>query len=178
MPRKMRSPKRRTAHAADISRALFVWLLYHDWTTSSRLCREDDESLMQLYLAGGNREAPLWRDVEEDAVAEWASRFPGTRPRLWWYHSAPSLREFTGGRYEVIRGAGRCHVTGVAYIDGWHDDPPSVESTAAYLDRLGLWLPGERERVAPEAFAPELFSCDVTVSHGHPPEADEENDDA
>jgi hypothetical protein len=34
-------------------------------------------------------------------------------------------------------------------------DPPTHESQAAFLDRLDLLLPGERERLPAEAFAPE-----------------------
>jgi len=35
------------------------------------------------------------------------------------------------------------------------NDPPTFESQAAYLKRLGLLLPGEEKRLAPKAFAPE-----------------------
>ena len=35
------------------------------------------------------------------------------------------------------------------------EDPPMFESEAAYLDRLQLWLAGERERVPADAFRPE-----------------------
>lgn len=34
-------------------------------------------------------------------------------------------------------------------------DPPLLEGEAAYLDRLGLWLPGERRRAPVELFEPE-----------------------
>jgi hypothetical protein len=37
-----------------------------------------------------------------------------------------------------------------------HDDPPRFESQATYLQRLGLLLPGERKRLKPSDFEPEL----------------------
>jgi len=33
--------------------------------------------------------ADLWAAHGDEVVASWASRHPGTRPRLWWQHSAP-----------------------------------------------------------------------------------------
>jgi hypothetical protein len=51
-----------------------------------------------------------------------------------------------------------------------------VESTPAYLDRLALWLDGERDRVPACEFDPQPFSWDLT--HHSPqgaPDADEDD---
>jgi hypothetical protein len=56
---------------------------------------------------------------------------------------------------------------GIPYIDEWRNDSP-LESQAGYLDRLRLWLPGERARVSPQAFNPEIFSYDLTVAPDGP----------
>ena len=47
--------------------------------------------------------------------------------------------------------------TGIPHIARFKVDLPMVEAEAAYLDRLGLWLPGERSRVSAAAFAPRVF---------------------
>ena len=37
------------------------------------------------------------------------------------------------------------------------NDPPRYESEPAYLKRLGLLLPGEEQRLPPNAFDPEVI---------------------
>lgn len=38
------------------------------------------------------------------------------------------------------------------------DDPPRFEAEAAYLERYGLFLPGERRRLTPVDFEPEVVA--------------------
>lgn len=165
MPRKLRNPK--TRRAVEISACIFSWLLWRD-ASAARAQAERDGDLDVFdahYFFDWSKEAQLWASIEAEALEEWTPALPGTRPRLWWQYSAPELRELTGGgAYHETAGAGRCHETGIPYIANWESDPPLVESTPMYLDRLDLWLPGERARVPVSAFAAEQFSYTLTVA--------------
>ena len=46
------------------------------------------------------------------------------------------------------------------------DDPPSFESQAAYLKRLGLLLHGEEKRLVPDDFAAERIEPKPPYSRG------------
>jgi hypothetical protein len=100
-------------------------------------------------------------------VAHHVKRWPGTRPARWWEYSAPEPRRRLGGTgtplhecsayiapFEYgIPSAWRTHgdyFTSGTPIDP--ADPPRFESEAKYLLRLGLLLPGERERLCPRDF--------------------------
>jgi hypothetical protein len=122
----------------------------------------------------------LWAAHRDMVLPLWVREHPGTRPRLWWLCDAPELRRRLGGTgmpiYEVF-GYTPCFDHGVP--DHWlqqsdvdcyrnhmkppiyitapaydPDDPPVFESEAAYLDRHGLLLPGERRRLRDENFEP------------------------
>lgn len=162
MPRKLRSPKARRGTAIDVSDALFLYLIWGDWSAAVRQAHRDGSNPWALFDGGGRHEA-AWAAIVDDAVGEWTTVYPGTMPRSWWHWSAPELRRLIGGAYRTIQGAGRCHDTGVPFIDDWRDDPPLVEREPAYLDRLGLWLPCERVRVPPDAFTAQPFSYTLTV---------------
>jgi hypothetical protein len=132
----------------------------------------DDEAVLDVEFFddfGGWDE--LWRALGVEAVREHARVRPGSRPRLWWRHDAPeALRRRLGGTGETWGGAQPDPVsrTNIHYgmpSDGswaWRGvdpcDPPLFEGQAAYLDRLGLWLPGERRRAAADLFAPEAVA--------------------
>jgi hypothetical protein len=114
----------------------------------------------------------IWADFGAEVVAERAAEQAGMRPSLWWKFTAPEPRQRLGGTgtpcCEVLAYAPR-----LAYgvpLD-WiaaesvrllklncaaleEDDPPLFESQSAFLERHGLFLPGERRRLAPDAFAP------------------------
>ena len=72
----------------------------------------------------------------------------------------------------------RCQSTGIPYgaPDDW-TDLPMVEGQAAYLDRLDLWIAGERARVRPEAFDPQPFSWKITRSPHDDDDDDDDDDD-
>jgi hypothetical protein len=113
----------------------------------------------------------IWFEHADKIVGYFARRHPGTRPRLWWEFNAPGPRKRLGG---VGTPAHECsayapnfefgipslwrlpgdHLTRGTPIDP--ADPPRFESEAKYLRRLGLLLPGERERLCPRDFWPEL----------------------
>lgn len=53
----------------------------------------------KIYFAKLDSEE-LWVEHKEWLLPEWVDRFPGTRPQLWWDHSAPRMPEGTfPGRY-------------------------------------------------------------------------------
>jgi hypothetical protein len=161
VPRKLRTPKERR-YGVDVHPALYAYLLWRDLDAATRLAAGDEEVLLDLFVCSPARMSEVWRAIEADALQEWIVSRPGQRPRSWWLYSAPELRRVTG-RFTEVAGVGRCQLTGIPYgaPDDWNDRP-LVESTPAYLDRLGLWLPGERERVERTAFEPQPFSWQLT----------------
>jgi len=124
----------------------------------------------------------LWREHGAWAVAEYARLHPGRRPRNWWQFESPEPRARLGGigsalhacsprtPYEKIRGNYRL---GIPLIFVWPDlakafssgrivgvdpnDPPTFEGQGTYLQRLGLFFPGEEQCVPPDAFEPEVI---------------------
>jgi hypothetical protein len=120
----------------------------------------------------------LWSELGADVLARWAVEHPGTRPRLWWRYDAPEPRQRMGGTGTPLADAlayvprrefgiptdwlGPDDVAthrelgsplGAAALDP--ADPPLYEAEAAFLDRLGLFLPGERRRLKDANFKPE-----------------------
>jgi hypothetical protein len=177
MPRKLRIPKARRGDALHVSRAVFLWLTWGDWTAAFEQAQADDEGMRELFFDAKSRQTRrYWVAIEDEALAAWTAVYPGTRPPAWWFYSQPEpeLRQLIGGVYRIIPGAERCHPTGIAYIDDWKDDPPLVESQPAYLDRLRLWLPKERAQVDREAFASQPFSYSLTVAPRGVPEDDDD----
>jgi len=147
----------------DVSPALYIWLLWHDWDAARDRAQADTTSTWELFDLGEEHRI-AWLAIAELAVPEWIRFYPGTRPPMWWQFSAPELRRMTGGTFTEVVGAHRCQPTGVPYGAPDWNDPPMVESQPAYLDRLNLWLPGEQARVTKEDFAPRRFSWDLTVA--------------
>jgi hypothetical protein len=118
----------------------------------------------------------FWREHSEAIVAEHVAKHPGTRPLRWWEYSAPGPRQRLGGIgtpcSEVLAHAPR-FALGVPVdwvsesdIETWPhlrtkakpidpNDPPTFESQASYLKRLGLLLPGEARRLRPRDFEPD-----------------------
>ncbi len=120
----------------------------------------------------------LWGMYATEITEEHAQENPGTRPFRWWQFDAPEPRQ-------RIRGIGTPRHECLADVEelmfgvpvGWitdddieayvrinsplavppvdPDDPPLYEAQAAYLERLGLLLPGERKRLKPKDFKPQ-----------------------
>jgi hypothetical protein len=113
----------------------------------------------------------VWHEHAEAILAHHVKRRPGTRPARWWQFDAPEPRRRLGGTGTPLHECS-AYVAPFTYgiPDGWRrhgdyftegmpidpDDPPRFESEAKYLLRLGLLLPGERERLCPRDFWPEL----------------------
>lgn len=105
------------------------------------------------------RQEAVWQAHKEWVVAEHVKASPGTRPRRWWQREAPEPRRRVGGKGTLTSDV-------IAVLPTWHlgipscwhdldpDDPPLFESEAAYLDRLGLMLPGEKGRLTGRDFEP------------------------
>ncbi len=161
---------------AQVSPAQVILLLWGDWTAARERAEADGTSLWELFVNDRHRHA--WRAIEADALREWVKFDPGTRPESWWLYSAPELRRVSGS-FTQLPGAQRCQSTGVPYGEPDWGDPPMVESQPEYLDRLNLWLPGERARVPAADFASQRFaSWDLTVqARGTPEEWNETSSD-
>lgn len=164
----MSLPRRARARAPQIDPN--IWALLSDQPLP-------DPSAQYFFEPGAVTQA--WREYGESIVRDWAAEHPGTRPEFWWQAEAPQpLRRRLGGigtpAHERLAhglaaycGVPRLWITpndlrvyeslrtplDVPAIDP--DDPPTYESQAAYLDRLGLLLPGERRRLKPADFEPE-----------------------
>lgn len=138
-------------------------------------------------------EAALWREFSKIVLGLWITDWPGTRPPAWWKFDAPRMapgrwpaawllpepRQRLGGigtaAFEVLavvpafdRGIPDAWI---GRDDGWQlsrelldpDDAPMFESEAAYLDRHGLFVRSERERLSAEDFAPWRLGDPVPV---------------
>jgi hypothetical protein len=128
----------------------------------------------------GKTAKQLWAGYGHDIVKWWAGERPGTRPRCWWRYTAPEPRRRIGGtgmtRREVFGRPNYLANYQLPEADDWitredkrwypykdnpravsvdPDDPPTFESQAAYLKRLGLLLPREEKRLTPDDFTPE-----------------------
>jgi hypothetical protein len=137
-----------------------------------------DDHVVFAYFETTDDLAALWGEHGAAIVAEHVGEAPGTRPRRWWQYDAPEPRRRLGGvgtpsserlanlpRYErgvpldwiaqetIDTYVGLGIRLDVPAVDPC--DPPTFESEAAYLDRLGLLLPGERRRLRPNDFKPE-----------------------
>lgn len=118
---------------------------------------------------GVDREAMRkgWDELRADLLPAWIDEHPGTRPYAWWEFDAPERRRRTDGAvhpfddrgrneeierrtqehpefreqaYKLFRGMPNCLFTRDDFAAEW-------ESEAAYLDRLGLLTPAEKERL-------------------------------
>ena len=114
----------------------------------------------------------VWRESADRIVAEHVRVSPGSRPAHWWTYSAPEARQRLGGKGDTLD---TCTTYAPALAFGipilWrrHGDiftigvpvdptnPPAFESQAAFLGRHKLFLPGERRRLKPANFEPELI---------------------
>jgi hypothetical protein len=112
----------------------------------------------------------IWAEHCDAVVQHHIRRDPGSRPRLWWWYSAPEPRQRLGGigspLHEVCnhRAPFEYGVPSAWRFAGDHmdacgvplsaDDPPIYESEASYLKRLGLFVSGERKRIHRVDFSP------------------------
>lgn len=132
------------------------------------------------FFGDGPEPAPaqLWAAHRDWVLAEYATEHPGTRPERWWVFDAPEPRRRVGGVGTPMRPrlGGGSPALHLGVPDEWITeaelrtyalmsspldvpaldpaDPPRYESEAAYLERLGLLLPGERRRLSPDDFEP------------------------
>ncbi len=125
----------------------------------------------------------IWRDHADDVIEAWIETRPGTRPSCWWRFDAREPRRRLGGtgtpaheRLAYVRRLARgvpvdwimpADVETYAAIGQPLDvpavdpaDPPTFESEATYLRRLGLLLPGEAKRIRKAAWSPERIEAD------------------
>jgi hypothetical protein len=142
----------------------------------------DDDILAVAPPPTGKKTSELWAQFGADVLAWWIKENPGTRPWCWWQYSAPELRGRVGGTGTTKREAVGWEVYAPDYglpdSEDWMmakdkswlpyskcdfhafdpADPPTYESQAAYLKRLGLFEPGEESRLRRNAFDPvEVF---------------------
>jgi hypothetical protein len=141
----------------------------------------DDRSFGDVPLF---RQPLVWAQHGQWAVQEYVRQHPGRRPGAWWKFESPERRMRLGGigsalfapdkvQYIHIRGNYHCGIPlswcspslvfvtreGLGIPDALPidtRDPPTFESQATYLQRLGLLLPGEAKRLKPADFDPEV----------------------
>jgi hypothetical protein len=143
MPVKRRRSKRR----GDIDPAEWSYLLDEPMP--------DDTWGSMAYFAldvdASGRTTTIWSTHGDAAVKEYARNNPGKRPRLWWLYNAPEQRRRlsdTPMPWEPVWGKASClHVNRFERGIPCDADEDDFETEAAYLERLGLLLTGERERL-------------------------------
>ena len=135
---------------------------------------EDADSFAYFLSNEGLRD--LWERCRDLVLDKWVRTRPGTRPSLWWRFDAPREPAGTHPGYfydgalpqprKRLGGTGTPAHEVLAYVPStrygipseWkdidHSDPPVYESEAAYLERHGLLLPGERRMLRKADFEP------------------------
>jgi len=111
-----------------------------------------------------------WEKYGDHVLETWTHTRPGTRPAFWWSEVAPEPRQHVGGKLTVKYPAlhsprlinGKWSTTNRMIpfyycLDIDPGNPPRFESEAAYLQRLGLLLPGELERLTDADFESEIL---------------------
>lgn len=141
--------------AAGPSAALRAWLLDGEHVVDG----EGREAYLDDYFMHPGSAWRAWRDV---LLPAWIAAHPGSRPAAWWTHELPpgAARLKLGGT-----GAESCTWYGSearwGYCDADPQDPPRVESVAAFLKRLGLLQAGEAKRATATAFRPVRLEVDA-----------------
>ncbi len=118
----------------------------------------DGPEPVQVQLMNQKLVARYWRKHGAAMVEEFAHKEPGRRPEVWWQWNAPEPRVRLGGvgieAHKRLAYSAHC-TYGIVDVFIHCDDPsnlPFFESEAAYLRRLGLFLPGEEQRLPPTAY--------------------------
>ena len=155
MPRKRRRPKLRV-FAMD--QALWRWLC-----DLAEPGDQESETVCSVeFFADPLDVAELWTLHGDEATATYARVYPGHRPLLWWRYSVPGA---PFAHRNMVGSAGRVAFVGrygIPYFVGTSvDDIRQIESSAAYLQRMRLFLPGEASRLRPEDFEPEGVGLDA-----------------
>lgn len=110
--------------------------------------------------------AALWAEHGDRIVAEYIALYPGQRPDRWWQYDAPRIAvgTYPGCFWDGKLAEPRKRLGGVgtpsheaynivpsypfgipsSWVDIDPENPPMYESQAAYLERLGMLLAGER----------------------------------
>jgi hypothetical protein len=145
--------------------------------THEEECASDDEwTISEWRYHRSERDDPVrhaWEQVGDVILAQWIKHRPGSRPYGWWAFQAPEHRRRLGGigtpegeklafrqyyRFGIPdRWVLKQYVEAYPHLDLHVPDPaapPLFESQAAYLDRLDLFVDGERECLPPDAFDP------------------------
>lgn len=168
MPRKLRRPKVRTQ--AGVTEVEEYALMYGDLPErnpdgSYALAGNVWAAFDLCYPSGDRLDTfrTLWSLAREGVMASWIADQPGTRPFAFWLLEAPEPRRH-------VRGCGRPDPEGtyphdlarrrgiLPFTDVDPNDPPFVESEAAYLRRHGLLTAGED--LPAECFEPVLVEAD------------------
>lgn len=151
MPR--RRPTTTARRGPDIRSPEEAWR----WVTDSWPADPVAEGLNPFFqFVRPGEEAGYWREFGPRVLRLWPAQRPGTRPRLWWAFEAPEDRKQVGGTGHPEGGEKRFGVSR-RWRDVNPEDPPTVESQAAFLQRLDLLAPGEADRIPDAAFAPEVL---------------------
>jgi|SRR5579862_1038109 len=157
--------KRRTerTHRPDISEQAWLFFLEDPEVVENGMPGANEYEHLELRFPQ-DKAFRLWAIAEEDVLREWLRDHAGSRPGYWWICSAP------GPRLRLNRD-GSVHPDQPANIElRWDnhglpdscdldvDDGPFIfESQASYLKRLNLLSAGERRRLKPKDFEPEVM---------------------
>ena len=170
MPVKRRKAKQRRAEVCPDVRAL--------------LSDREGDHPVRFFMTNAELRA-AWNEVKDEILESWAREEPGIRPLHWWRFDSPEPRRRLGG---VGQPAHECSAHVEAYELGlptvWvlqddslagvpidPADPPRFESEAVYLERHGLLLPGELDRLSDADFLPETVEAEAAPDEDEAPEA-------
>jgi hypothetical protein len=166
-----RTPLRRAAQYPEVI-AIQTALVYDRPLPEERGIRADaqiwawrrDSTAYRGAMSGSE----LWASRRDEVLGYWVEAHPGTRPSGWWCFEAPCLRQRIRGVGEPWQVRDTAYGVPTTWNIGRHQNlwanpppapdpsnPPTCESEATFLDRHGLLLPGERDRLADDDFRPQ-----------------------
>jgi hypothetical protein len=139
---------------------------------------KEEDAWWEIFAFTGEKETAAWEDLRDELLPAWVEERPGSRPWGWWKHDAPKAKapEIPAWHLsEMVEPRKQLGGTGapswekypaiLAYYtrgipDSWEgidpNDPPVVESEAAYLKRHKLFVNGEERRLTEADFQPEV----------------------
>lgn len=156
-----------------------VWYLFESDDELAQTWRENADWVLAEWIAEnpGTRPEHWWRyDAPRDTSTGryWDGEFPEPRIRLggtgqiaWELLAIKPMWPFGIPGGWITQDDVRIYRDGLKYRPGDPDwpgvavdpnDPPIFESEATYLDRHGLFLPGEKRRIPPDGWEPEAIT--------------------
>lgn len=184
MPRKQRTAKQRRAEPSPTALWAMSDGFYGEPAELNRLELIVDS--LRYPTNDFERNKRLWDEHKAGILTDWVNEYPGTRPSWWWIYDSPRMSEAEAkahgwrgwffvptlpDRRRRMGGDGladfetmnvvpcfRCGVPECWDTETLNpENPPAFESQASYLERHGLFMPGEKRRLRKQDYEDQVL---------------------